>query len=383
MARKSELYRGPLLAGAAGVIAGTIFGFVTAHLLSSVAPALVSAVPGFNKIAAIACGLIICALVSAAVDRITRDVPYRTALGNASMYLVLFAYLLAVVLPMVWVILTSFKPTQEIYANPIGLPRVLFEPTAERVAQMKQNYVKAWIGSHFSSFFFNSVKVTGISLVATLALSATAAYVLARFRFRGNRLIFFYFLSGLMIPVQLVLIPLFFEITNISEWLTRALTPVAHLIGTSQIVVNLHDTHTGLILIYIALSLPFTIFILTGFFRTIPDQLREAALIDGSSEMRAFWNIMLPLAKPGLITVSIFNFIGIWNEYLYALVFISTDSLKTLPLGLASVSITAQYKSDFGLMFAGLVIVMIPTLLVYALLQDRLTKGITVGALKG
>ena len=92
---------------------------------------------------------------------------------------------------------------------------------------------------------------------------------------------------------------------------------------------------------------------------------------------------MLPLAKPGLVTVSIFNFIGIWNEYLYALVFINTDSLKTLPLGLASVSIVAQYRSDFGLMFAGLVIVMIPTLIVYATLQERLTKGITVGALKG
>jgi len=371
------------VAGAGGAIAGIVAGLAVVNVLQRVVPGLTAAVPGVRKIAAIAAGILSCVLVAAAVHREGRRVTYRSAVWRSITYLVLSAYLLAVVLPMTWVIMTSFKPTREIYANPVGLPRVLFEPTPERVAQMKENYVKAWVKSQFSAFFFNSLKVTGITLAAVLTFSATAAYVLARFNFPGNRLIFFYFLSGLMIPVQLVLIPLFFEIGDISEWMTQLLSPLARLMGAQTLVVNLHDTHTGLILIYIALSLPFTIFILTGFFRTIPDQLREAALIDGSSEIRAFWNVMLPLAKPGLVTVSIFNFIGIWNEYLYALVFINTDSFKTLPLGLASVSITAQYRSDFGLMFAGLVIVMIPTLIVYATLQERLTKGITVGALKG
>src|SRR5262249_48761305 len=139
----------------------------------------------------------------------------------------------------------------------------------------------------------------------------------------------------------------------------------------------------GLILIYVAASLPFSIFVLTAFFRTLPGELREAALIDGASEWQVFKTVMMPIAKPGLITVAIFNFLGLWNEYLFALVFLNSDNLKTLPLGLASISIQAQYKSDFGLMFAGLVIVMLPTLFVYILLQEKLTKGVTLGALKG
>jgi ABC-type glycerol-3-phosphate transport system permease component len=146
---------------------------------------------------------------------------------------------------------------------------------------------------------------------------------------------------------------------------------------------RLHDSLTGLILIYIAVSLPFTILVLSGFFRSLPGALREAAILDGCGEYRVFWSVMLPLAKPGLVTAAIFNFLAIWNEYLFALVFISGEGKRTLPLGLASVSMQAQYKTDFGLMFAGLVIVLAPTLLVYLLLQRQLTRGVTVGALKG
>jgi N-acetylglucosamine transport system permease protein len=111
--------------------------------------------------------------------------------------------------------------------------------------------------------------------------------------------------------------------------------------------------------------------------------LREAAIMDGCGEYRTFWHVMLPLAKPGLITAAIFNFLGIWNEYIFALVFVNTPENKTLPLGLASVSMQAQYRTDFGLLFAALVIVVLPTLLVYVVLQRQLTEGITAGALKG
>ena len=140
---------------------------------------------------------------------------------------------------------------------------------------------------------------------------------------------------------------------------------------------------SGLILIYVAFSLPFTILILTGFFKSLPNALRESAILDGASEYTVFWKIMLPLARPGLITAAIFNFLGIWNEYLFALIFVNSPEKKTLPLGLASVSIQAQYKTDFGLLFAGLVIILIPTLITYLVLQKQLTKGITAGALKG
>jgi ABC-type glycerol-3-phosphate transport system permease component len=203
-----------------------------------------------------------------------------------------------------------------------------------------------------------------------------AAYVLARFNFRGNRILFLYFLSGLMIPAQLVLVPLFFQFSYMSEWGSWALAPLG-------LELKLHDSLSGLIIIYIALSLPFTILVLTGFFKSLPGELRESAIMDGCGEYRAFWHIMLPLARPGLVTAAIFNFIGLWNEYLFALVFVNSPEKKTLPLGLASVSMQAQYKTDFGLMFAGLVIVIVPTLLVYIVLQRQLTRGITLGALKG
>lgn len=238
------------------------------------------------------------------------------------------------------------------------------------------NYRKAWVESHFSRYFFNSLWVTGWSLFGTLAMAAMAAYVLARFEFRGNRWLFMFFISGMMIPAQLLLIPVFFEFSWLSDLGTQLLQPFG-------LRFQLYDSHFGLILLYIALSLPFTILVLSGFFKSLPGALREAAIMDGCGEYRTFWHVMLPLAKPGMITAAIFNFLGIWNEYIFALVFVNTPDKKTLPLGLASVSIQAQYKTDFGLMFAGLVIVVVPTLLVYVLLQRQLTEGITTGALKG
>ena len=247
-------------------------------------------------------------------------------------------------------------------------------PLAKKAAA--HNYRKAWVESHFSRYFFNSIWVTGWSLFGTLAIAAMAAYVLARFEFPGNRALFLFFISGMMIPAQLLLIPVFFEFSWLSEMGTQLLHPFG-------LRFQLYDSHFGLILLYIALSLPFTILVLSGFFKSLPGELREAAIMDGCGEYRTFWHVMLPLAKPGLITAAIFNFLGIWNEYIFALVFVNTPENKTLPLGLASVSIQAQYRTDFGLMFAALVIVVLPTLLVYVLLQRQLTEGITAGALKG
>jgi N-acetylglucosamine transport system permease protein len=297
-------------------------------------------------------------------------------------YALLSVYLIAVVFPMVWVLYTSGKSTQEFYKNPIGLPRLLTHPSAENVKVLSANYGKAWVGSHFATYFVNSLKVVGISLVLVLLLGSMAAYVLARFEFRGRGLIYTLFLAGLLIPMQLILIPLFFQFADMSAWMTHMFAPLARAFGY-DLTISLHDSHFGLVLIYVAASLPFTVFVLTSFFRTLPNEVREAAMLDGASEVRIFFRVMMPLGKPGLVTVAIFNFLGLWNEYLFGLVFLSTDRLKTLPLGLAGISMQAQYKSDFGLLFAGLVIAMLPTLLVYLFLQERLTRGITVGALKG
>ena len=265
-------------------------------------------------------------------------------------YIILCIYLIIVLFPMVWLLYSSFKTTQEIYANTWNLPRVFH----------LDNFVRAWTNSHVGQYFFNSVTVTSISLVLSILIASMAAYILARFEFKGNRLILYIFLSGMMIPVQLALVPLVF---------------LAESLGIRNLI--------GLCLVYVAFSLPFSIFVLTGFFKTLPSELSDAASIDGCSEFGVFWRIMLPLAKPGLVTVAIFNFLGFWNEYLFALLFLSNEKQYTVPLGLANLMMVMEYKADWGALFAGLVIVMIPTLIVYICLQDRLTKGITAGALKG
>ncbi len=298
-------------------------------------------------------------------------------------YVILVVYLVVVVFPLLWVFYTSAKNTQEIYNQPFGLPKIITHPDAQSLATLQTNYRRAWVDNHFGMYFINSIKVVSISLGGILLLGSMAAYVLARFEFRGRNFLYYLFLSGLLIPMQLILIPLFFQYSSMSEFLTRTFAPLARSLGMGELTVSLHDSHEGLILIYIAASLPFTVFTLTAFFRTLPSEIREAAQIDGASEYRIFFSVMMSLAKPGLVTVAIFNFLGLWNEYLFGLVFLNNNALKTLPLGLASIGMQAQYKSDFGLLFAGLVIVMLPTLAVYSFLQEKLTRGITVGAIKG
>lgn len=303
--------------------------------------------------------------------------------GMSLKYAFLILYLAVVVFPLLWVFYTSAKSTQQIYANPFGPPKVLLNPTIANAQPLIENYEKAWVVSRFQKYVWNSIKVVSISLVLILGLGAMAAYVLARFEFLGKSLVYYLFLSGLIIPMQLILIPLFFQFSDMGEWLTRHLSPISQSMGLGRLTISLHDSHEGLILIYVAASLPFTVFVLTSFFRTLPGELREAALMDGATELQIFSRVMMPLGKPGLVTVAIFNFLGLWNEYLFALVFLNDVDLKTLPLGLAAISIQSNYKVDFGLLFAGLVIVMIPTLVVYILLQERLTKGVTLGAIKG
>jgi len=265
---------------------------------------------------------------------------------------------------------TDFKAGDVIKATGVRLP-------------LLENWNKAWVKSDFQRYFFNSAYITAITVFLVVILASMAAYVLGRFNFVGNKFILFAILSTMMIPGQLTIIPLFFQFLEIGDLLTAIVNPISHALGLGTWKISLQNNHFGLILLYITGGLPFTIFILTGFFRTLPTELREAALIDGASEFKAFWRVMLPLAKPGLATVAIFNFLGVWNEYFLAFVFLDKPELRTIPIGLANMFIAANYKSDFGLMFAGVAIMMIPTFAIYIMLQERLTKGITMGALKG
>ena len=280
----------------------------------------------------------------------------RISISKPFIYLSLFSYAIIVLYPMFWLFYTSLKEDREIFLHPFALPN----PT--NLAW--NNYTRAWVDGHFGEYFFNSVLLTSTTVLATTFLAAMTAYALARFVFPGVRGVLFYFLAGLMIPLQLAIVPLFFQLKSM----------------------NLLDSLPGLFLVYLAFGFPFAIFVMTGFFRTLPASLHESALLDGANEFGAFWHVMLPLARPGLITVGIFLFLGNWNEFFVAFMTLSgegSEKIRTLPLGLANITIVANYRSDWGLAFAGLVLMMLPTLIAYCFLQKQLTKGITAGAVKG
>lgn len=266
-------------------------------------------------------------------------------------HFVLALWFLIVVFPFLWLIYTSFKTDKQIFFSPWLLPSTWH----------LDNYVRAWVGAHIGTFFFNSVVVVAFSLVFTILFSAMTAYVLARFDFPGRQIITYAFMAGMTFPVFLALVPLFFVVRSF----------------------GLISSLPGLVVVYVAYSLPFSIFFLIGFFRSLPSELAEAAIIDGASQQQIFWRIMLPLAQPGLLTIAIFNFLGQWNQYILPLVLIQDSAKYVLTQGLAYMAIQQYYTNDWSGLFAALVIVMIPTILVYAVFQGRLTRGITVGALKG
>jgi N-acetylglucosamine transport system permease protein len=258
---------------------------------------------------------------------------------------------LMVIFPFLWMIMTSFKSD----------PEILFSPWKFPDTMQWNNFSRAWSEAHIGRYFVNSLIVIVPSLAGTLLVSSMAAYVLARFEFPGRRILYYLFMAGLMFPVFLALVPLFFLVQDL----------------------HMTATYRGLILVYIAYSLPFTIFFLTGFFRTLPSEVAEAALVDGASHYRIFFNIMLPMAAPGLIAMGIFNFLGQWNQFLLPLVLMPDENKYVLSQGLAFLAIKQGYANDYGALFAAMTITMIPTLLVYILFQRRLESGLTAGALKG
>ena len=270
---------------------------------------------------------------------------------NSVIYLALGLWSVIVIFPMIWVVISSFKTSQEIFFSPWGLPAAL----------QWNNFVRAWSDANIGRFFFNTMVVLTPSIFLTLLLSAMAGYVLARFAFPGNRAIFFLFTGGMLFPVILALVPLFFLLQSIV----------------------LLDTHAGLILVYVAYSLPFTIFFMTGFFRTLPSELLEAAVIDGASQYQLFFRIVIPLAKNGLVSMGIFNFLGQWNQYILPLVLLTSSSKYVLSQGLAFLQHQQRYQSDWSGLFAAVTMVMLPTLIVYAIFQNQIQRGLTVGALKG
>ena len=272
------------------------------------------------------------------------------AIGGVTQIL-LIIWTILVVFPFLWMIMTSFKTDAEIIHSPWDLPATL----------QWDNFSRAWNEARIGRYFINTLIVMSMSLTGTLVISSMAAYVLSRFEFIGRRVIFFMFLAGLMFPVFLALVPLSFLVSDL----------------------HLTATYHGLALVYIAYSLPFTIFFLTGFFKSLPSEVAEAAIIDGASQYQVFFQIMLPMAKSGLIAMGIFNFIGQWNQFLLPLVLMPNPDRYLLSQGLQFLAIQQGYGNDYSALFAALVITMVPTLIIYVLFQRRLESGLTAGALKG
>lgn len=251
-------------------------------------------------------------------------------------------------IPIALVALSAFKTTGEIYTTPFALPK----------EWSLQNLATIWRETAFPRYLVNSLVVTFGAVAAILAIGYMAAYALARYAFRGNALIYLFFLAGLMLPLKLAIIPLFMQLTAL----------------------GLIDSRAGLILVYTAMGLPSAVFILTGFLRTLPAELEDQARIDGASEARIMTAIMLPLARPALVIAGIHNAVPIWNDFFFPLVFIQNDRLKTLPQGLTI--FMGEFNTDWGVLFAGLTLAALPITAVYVLLSRQFIAGLTQGAVK-
>lgn len=265
------------------------------------------------------------------------------------LYAFLFALALVYLLPLVWMLSVSLKSNREVLTSPFSPPSVL----------QLGNYIFAWVNGQLGVATLNSVIVCTTALIISLLIGAMAAFAIARMRLGFLKYMMQYFLIGMMIPVHCVLIPLFVRFSN---W---------HL--TNQLI--------GLIIPYITFSLPMTIFLMTGFFKSMPGEIFEAACIDGCSIYGCFIRIALPLSRVGMFVAGIMTFVGNWNELLLAMVFISDVAKKTLPVTLTY--FVGPYATNYVQMFAAIIIAIAPTVIVYSIFSNQIVDGLTTGAVKG
>lgn len=272
---------------------------------------------------------------------------------NKVIYTIIYIFLslLAVIylLPLLWVIYVSLKDDKTLFVSPWALPE----------HPMIENYTFAWTAGRLGTATLNSILVCGVTLILCLLVGSMAAFAIGRMRWKLSGAMMTYFLTGMMIPVHCILIPVF---TRFSK-------------------MHLTNNPVGLILPYLTLSLPITIFIMTGFFESLPNELFESACIDGCSIYRSFTHIALPLARTGLFVTGLMTFVANWNELLLAMVFISDDSKKTLPVSLSK--FVGPYNTNYSQMFAAIVIAIIPTIVVYCMFSNQIVDGLTAGAVKG
>ncbi len=273
----------------------------------------------------------------------------KITVAGVLLYAFLIALALVYLLPMVWMLSVSLKSNREVLSSPFSPPSVL----------QLGNYIFAWVNGQLGVATLNSVIVCTSALIISLLIGAMAAFAIAKMRLGFLKYMMQYFLIGMMIPVHCVLIPLFVRFSN---W---------HL--TNQLI--------GLIIPYITFSLPMTIFLMTGFFKSMPGEIFEAACIDGCSIYGCFIRIALPLSRVGMFVAGIMTFVGNWNELLLAMVFISDVAKKTLPVTLTY--FVGPYATNYVQMFAAIIIAIAPTIIVYSIFSNQIVDGLTTGAVKG
>lgn len=273
---------------------------------------------------------------------------FRRTVRQGGLMAILVLYTMYSALPFVWVGTMSLRTTSEISADHYAWPKIYHW----------EQYKIAWFDSSFDAFFWNSTVIVLSAVLVVTLLGAAAAHCLARYQFRGNRLIYFILFSSIILPPQIVLISLY----------------------QVMVEMGLHNTRFGLMLVYVSLQLPLTVYLLESFFARIPQDLFDAAKMDGYSDFEIFWRLVLPVGMPAVATTMILNFIQLWNEFLFAVVLITDQDMMTLPVGIRR--FMGDYFQDIGMIATGMMIAVIPVVVVYAFFSEKLIQGMTAGAVK-
>ena len=277
-------------------------------------------------------------------------------------YLMLILLAVTILVPVAWVFVASIKENSEFYGNPWTLPQGFHF----------QNFVDAWQKANMGEYMLNSVIVTALALALLIVIALPAAYVLARFRFKGRAIWNTLFMAGLFINVNYIVVPIFLMLNDGDMFLRK-------MFGSPFFLNNLFV----LALVYAATALPFTIYLLSGYFKSLARDYEEAAYVDGAGYFYTMVKVIIPMAKPSVVTVILFNFLAFWNEYIISMTLLTKAELKTLPVGLMNLMAAQKSAVQYGQLYTGLVIVMLPTLILYMCVQKKLTQGMTLGGLKG
>ena len=294
-----------------------------------------------------------------AVDERTRAIPVggmarrrtkprrtpRERLVRTLVALLLWSYAVVAIAPMLVMLVDSLRPNAKVLSDPLGLPTSLDF----------SSYTTAWSQASFATYVRNSAIVTIGAVLLDVCVSLPAAYVLGRYHFRGSGMLSAYFLSGLMLPIRLGILPIFY------------------LLGSFHMI----DSRLGLVLVYAASGIPFSVFVLSAFFRGLPREIEEAARIDGAGEYRIFSHVMLPLVKPAIATVVVFRFVPLWNDFFFPLVLLRSTNKYTIPVGLTQ--FFGEFQTNWSALFAGLVIATAPLVILFLVATKQIVAGLTAG----